>query len=512
MTQPSHTEAAPLHRGWEVIIGLEIHAQIVSQSKLFSPAATSFGAEPNSQVTYVDAGMPGMLPILNKFCVEQAIRTGLGLNATINKVSRFDRKNYFYADLPAGYQISQFYEPIVGPGYLDVELADGHTKRIRIARLHLEQDAGKSIHDQHPQFSFIDLNRAGIALMEIVTEPDMRTAEDVTQFVKKLRTLLRYLGTCDGNMEEGSMRVDVNVSVRRPAAPLGTRAEIKNVNSVRFIGQAISYEVDRQIDLLESGESVVQETRLFDAQQGITRSMRGKENANDYRYFTDPDLPPLVVSDAQIDAARQALPELPDAKKQRLVHAFDIPSYDASVIVAERDTADFYEKALAASKAGRALKDASTSDNAPALKATAKLLANWLIGDFFAALNRDGFAIQDAKVSPTHLAEMVDLIQDDVISGRIAKDVFLEMWATGQSPRDIVSNKGLQQITDIGALEAAIDAILAQELDKIAEYRSGKDKLFGYFVGQVMKATGGKANPALLNALLQKKLGASPSS
>jgi aspartyl-tRNA(Asn)/glutamyl-tRNA(Gln) amidotransferase subunit B len=488
---------------WEIVIGVEVHAQIVSNAKLFSPAATQFGAEPNTQVSFIDAAMPGMLPTLNKFCVEQAIKTGLGLNAIIHLKSIFDRKNYFYADLPAGYQISQFQHPIVGNGYIDIDKSDGSTKRIGVTRLHLEQDAGKSFHDQSPTRSFIDLNRAGVALMEIVSEPDMRSAEEVMAYIRKLRTILRYLGTCDGNMEEGSMRADVNVSVRKPGGPLGTRAEIKNVNSVRFIGQAIAFEVSRQVDLLESGQCVIQETRLYDASKGETRSMRSKEDAQDYRYFPDPDLPPLVILQDQVERIRSQMPELPDAKKHRLVESLGLPSYDAGVIVSERETANYFEEVLACIPT---FKNAQKDNKVDAIHSAAKLAANWLTGDFFAALNRSNLEISQSPISPSYLAELVELIATDVISGRIAKDVFIEMWDTKQTAKTIVESKGLQQITDMGAVEAAIDNALNEHQDKVAEYRSGKDKLFGFFVGQVMKVTGGKANPALVNELLLKKL------
>lgn len=488
---------------WEIVIGVEVHAQIVSNAKLFSPAATKFGAEPNTQVSFIDAAMPGMLPTLNKFCVEQAVKTGLGLNAIINLKSIFDRKNYFYADLPAGYQISQFLHPIVGNGYIDIDKSDGATKRIGIIRLHLEQDAGKSFHDQSPTRSFIDLNRAGVALMEIVSEPDMRSADEVMAYIRKLRTILRYLGTCDGNMEEGSLRADVNVSVRKPGGLLGTRAEIKNVNSVRFIGQAIAFEVARQVDLLEAGQSVVQETRLYDAPKGETRSMRGKEDAHDYRYFPDPDLPPLVISQDLVERIRAQMPELPDTKKNRLVESFGLTPYDAGVIVSERETADYFEDLLANIPT---FKQAQQENKIETLQSTAKLAANWLTGDFFAALNRSSLEIGASLISPSRLAELIELIATDIISGRIAKDVFVEMWETQQSAKNIVESKGLQQITDIGAVEAAIDNTLNEHQDKVAEYRSGKDKLFGFFVGQVMKVTGGKANPALVNELLLKKL------
>jgi aspartyl-tRNA(Asn)/glutamyl-tRNA(Gln) amidotransferase subunit B len=485
----AHTQAAG---PWEVVIGLEVHAQVSSEAKLFSGSATTFGAMPNTQVCFVDAALPGTLPVINRFCVEQAIKTGLGLNAEIHLFSVFDRKNYFYADLPQGYQISQYKHPIVGEGYLDIEDADGHTKRIGIERLHLEQDAGKSMHDQRPDKSHIDLNRAGVALMEIVSKPDMRSAEEAQAYVKKLRALLRCLGTCDGNMEQGSMRADVNISLRKPGEPYGTRAEIKNVNSVRFMGQAVLYEIARQREILESGGTVDQETRLFDAARGITRSMRSKEDAHDYRYFPDPNLPPLVVEAALVERLKASLPELPDAKKNRFMTDYGIASYDAAVLTSETEISDFFEASLAA---------LNTKDAAPS-----KMLANWMMTELFAALNKDGLAITDSKVTPAHFAELITLIQKDVISGKIAKDVFAFMWESGKAPQDIVKEKGLEQVSDTGAIEGVIDAILSANADKVAEYRSGKDKLFGFFVGQVMKQMAGKANPALVNDVLLKKL------
>ncbi len=479
---------------WEVVIGLEVHAQITSKAKLFSGAATDFGADPNTQVSFIDAGFPGMLPVINTFCVEQAVKTGLGLNAEINIFSVFDRKNYFYPDLPQGYQISQYQKPIVGKGYLDIELEDGTTRRIGITRLHLEQDAGKSIHDLHPSKSYIDLNRSGIALMEIVSEPDIRSIEEAQAYVKKLRSLLRYLGTCDGNMEQGSLRADVNVSLRRPGEPFGTRAEIKNVNSVRFMGQAIQYEIERQLEILESGGEAVQETRLFDAGKGITRSMRNKEDAHDYRYFPDPDLPPLILMQEQIDRIRSSLPELPDAKKERFIRDFSLSSYDASVLTSEMELAMYYEEALAA------LTSEERQQNG------AKMLANWMIGDLFAALNRDGLSIEDAKVRPEGLAALIRLILKGTISGKIAKDVFADLWENGGTPEEIVKSKGLEQVSDDSAILKVIDHVLESHADKVAEYKSGKDKLFGFFVGQVMKEMQGKGNPALINDLLKKKL------
>ncbi|MHA1114365.1 MAG: Asp-tRNA(Asn)/Glu-tRNA(Gln) amidotransferase subunit GatB, partial [Alphaproteobacteria bacterium] len=426
---------------WEMVLGLEIHAQVISASKLFSGAATAFGAPPNSQVSFVDAAMPGMLPVINEVCVEQAVRTGLGLNAEINLVSVFDRKNYFYPDLPQGYQISQFDRPIVGVGTVDIDLSDGSSRRVRITRLHLEQDAGKSLHDQHPDYTFVDLNRSGVALMEIVSEPDMRSAEEAGAYVRKIRSILRYLGTCDGNMEEGSLRCDINVSVRRPGAELGTRCEIKNVNSLRFMRQAIEYESRRQIEIIEAGGEIAQETRLFDSRSGETRAMRGKEEAHDYRYFPDPDLLPLELDAAWVEEIRAALPELPDAKKARLVETFAITPYDASVLVAERATADFYE-AVAAGRDG-------------------KLAANWVVSELFGRINKAGRSVTDSPVSADALGALIDLIADDTISGRIAKDVFDEMFETGAGATEIVESKGLRQITDTGAIETEIAAIVA---------------------------------------------------
>ena len=472
---------------WEMVIGLEVHAQIVSNAKLFSGASTAFGAEPNSQVSLVDAAMPGMLPVINGYCVEQAVRTGLGLKAEINLVSVFDRKNYFYPDLPQGYQISQYSRPIVGKGKLLIDLPDGAVKEIGITRLHMEQDAGKSLHDQHPTKSYVDLNRSGVALMEIVSEPDLRGPEEATAYVTKLRSILRYLGTCDGNMDQGSLRCDVNLSVRRPGEPFGTRCEIKNVNSIRFIRQAIEYEARRQIDILEDGGTIDQETRLFDASRGETRSMRSKEEAHDYRYFPDPDLLPLELDQSWVDEIKATLPELPDEKKRRFVEDYGVPVYDAGVLVADRETADFFE-VVARGRDGR-------------------LASNWVIGDLFGLLNKSGLAITESPITAEKLGGLLDLIADNTISGRIAKEVFEAMWETGKSAGDIVEEKGLRQITDTGAIETAIDEVLARESAKVEEYRSGKDKLFGFFVGQVMKATGGKANPKLVNEVLRKKLG-----
>ena len=471
---------------WEVVIGLEVHAQVISRAKLFSGAATEFGAEPNAQVSFVDAAFPGMLPVINQECVAQAVRTGLGLRAHINPVSRFDRKNYFYADLPAGYQISQYEHPIVGAGTVEIELADGATKQIGVTRLHLEQDAGKSLHDQHPSKSYIDLNRAGVALMEIVSEPDLRSPEEAGAYLRKLRTILRYLGTCDGNMEEGSMRADVNVSVRKHGEPFRTRCEVKNVNSVRFVMQAIEAEATRQIEVWEGGGTVEQETRLFDPGRGETRSMRSKEDAHDYRYFPDPDLLPLVLDEAWIEGLKAGLPELPDAKRARFMAEYGLPPYDAGVLVADQETAEFYETVAR----GR----------------DAKLAANWVMGDFFAALNRTGRSIDDSPVSAASLGELLDLMADKTINGRIAKEVFEAMVETGERPGAIVEARGLRQVVDTGAIDAAVDRVLAANPDKVAEYRGGKEKLFGFFVGQVMKAMAGKGNPALVNEALKAKL------
>ncbi|WP_207476164.1 Asp-tRNA(Asn)/Glu-tRNA(Gln) amidotransferase subunit GatB [Arenibaculum pallidiluteum] len=471
---------------WEVVIGLEVHAQVISNAKLFSGAATAFGADPNTQVALLDAGLPGMLPVINRYCVEQAVRTGLGLKAQINLHSVFDRKNYFYADLPLGYQISQYTQPIVGKGSIVLDLPDGSSRTVGITRLHLEMDAGKSLHDQHPSKTYVDLNRAGVALMEIVSEPDMRSPEEAAAYLRKLRAILRYLGTCDGNMEEGSMRCDVNVSVRRPGGPFGTRTETKNVNSIRYVMMAIEYETNRQIEILESGGTIDQETRLFDTVKFTTRSMRSKEEAHDYRYFPDPDLLPLVLDQAWVDEIRSTLPELPDEKKARFMEQYKLSAYDAGVLVAEKASADYYE--------------------AVAKGRDPKIASNWVTGELFGALNRLGKSIEESPVSAADLGGLLDLLADNTISGRIAKDVFAAMLETGKSAAVIVEEQGLRQVTDTGAIEAAIDGVLAANADKVAEFRSGKDKLFGFFVGQVMKQTQGKANPALVNEILQAKL------
>ena len=475
---------------WEIVLGLEVHAQVASNAKLFSGAATEFGAEPNSQVSLVDAAMPGMLPVINWFCVEQAVRTGLGLRAKINNYSVFDRKNYFYPDLPQGYQISQFQQPIVGEGAIEIDLDDGAVKQIGIERLHLEQDAGKSLHDQHPNMSFVDLNRSGVALMEIVSNPDMRSAAEAQAYVKKLRAILRYLGTCDGNMEQGSLRADVNVSVRRPGDELGTRCEIKNVNSIRFIGQAIEYEARRQIDLIEDGGTVEQQTRLFDPKNGETRAMRSKEEAHDYRYFPDPDLLPLEFSQQFVDDIAKDLPELPDDKKARFISDYGLSAYDAGVLVSEAENAAFFEAA------------AEGQD--------AKAVANMVIGSVFAGLNKAGLAIADSPVSAAQVGQLVGLLADDTISSRIAKDVFELMFEEGpdqgKDPAVIVEEKGLKQVTDTGAIEAAVDEVIAANPDKVEQAKE-RPKMAGWFVGQVMQATGGKANPQAVNKLVMQKLG-----
>jgi aspartyl-tRNA(Asn)/glutamyl-tRNA(Gln) amidotransferase subunit B len=481
---------------WEVVIGLEVHAQVTSEAKLFSGASTAFGAEPNNQVSLVDAAMPGMLPVLNAECVRQAVRTGMAIEAEINAWSRFDRKNYFYADLPQGYQISQLYHPIVGEGVIEIDLGEGATKRIGIERIHLEQDAGKLMHDQHPTRSYVDLNRCGVALMEIVSRPDMRSPHEAGAYLRKLRSILRYVGSCDGNMEEGSMRADVNVSVRQPGDPFGTRCEIKNVNSVRFVMAAIEYEASRQVDVLEGGGSIVQETRLFDPDRVETRSLRSKEDAHDYRYFPDPDLLPLELSPEFLTECRGSLPELPDAKRNRYIEALGLPPYNAAVLTAERETALWFETLLAETARKQGKNEAEVG----------KAASNWLISDLFGALNRLGREIDESPVSPAQGAELLGLIADGTLSGRLAKEVFELMLETGDDPARIVEERGLKQTSDTGAIEAVIAEVLAANADKVAEYRSGKDKLFGFFVGQTMKASGGKANPALVNDLLKKAL------
>jgi len=471
---------------WGIVMGLEIHAQVASNSKLFSGAAVGFGAGPNEQVSLVDAGFPGMLPTLNRFCVEQAVRTGLGLRAKINTFSQFDRKNYFYPDLPTGYQISQLYHPIVGEGVVEVEAEDGSFFNVGIERLHLEQDAGKLIHDLSPTESYVDLNRAGTALMEIVSKPDLRSPEEAVAYVKKIRTILIYLGTCDGDMEKGNLRADVNVSVRRPGEPFGTRCEIKNVNSFRFIAQAINYEARRQIEILEDGGSVVQETRLFDPTKGETRSMRSKEEAHDYRYFPDPDLLPLEIEQAWIDGIRASLPELPDDKRRRFMSEYGLSQYDAGVLISEQAKADYFEQAAK----GR----------------DAKLVANWVTNELSARLAADGRDFAENTLPASHVAELVELIETDVISSKIAKEVFDHVWNGEGSPAEVVEKHGLKQVTDTGAIENAVDEIIAANPDKAAAVAE-KPQAIGWFVGQVMKATGGKANPAAVNDILKAKLG-----
>jgi aspartyl-tRNA(Asn)/glutamyl-tRNA(Gln) amidotransferase subunit B len=471
---------------WEVVIGLEVHAQVISRAKLFSGAATKFGAEPNSQVSFVDAAFPGMLPVVNRECIAQAVRTGLGLRARINLVSRFDRKNYFYADLPAGYQISQYAHPIVGAGAIEIELADGSTRSIGVTRLHVEQDAGKSLHDQHPTKSYIDLNRSGVALMEIVSEPDLRSPEEAGAYIRKLRSILRYLGTCDGNMEEGSLRADVNVSVRQQGEAYRTRCEVKNVNSIRFVMQAVEAEATRQVAVWEAGGVVEQETRLFDPARGITRSMRSKEDAHDYRYFPDPDLLPLVLDEAWVEELRRDLPELPDEKRARFEREYGLSAYDAGVLVAEQAAAAYFEDVAR----GR----------------DAKQAANWVTGDLFATLHRTGRSIDDPPVSAAALGRILELMADGTINGRIAKDVFDAVVETGEAPDAIVEKRGLRQVTDTGAIDAAVATVLAANPDKVAEYRAGKEKMYGFFVGQVMREMKGKGNPALVNEALKRSL------
>jgi len=471
---------------WEVVIGMEIHAQVTSESKLFSGASTEFGGAPNSHVSLVDAAMPGMLPVINEECVRQAIRTGLGLKAKVNLRSVFDRKNYFYPDLPQGYQISQYKSPVVGEGAVAVDLEDGSNVIVGIERAHLEQDAGKSLHDRHPDYSYVDLNRSGVALMEIVSKPDLRSADAAKAFIAKLRSILRYLGTCDGDMEKGSLRADVNVSVRRPGEPLGTRCEIKNVNSIRFIGQAIEHEARRQVEIIEEGGTIEQETRLFDAARGETRSMRSKEEAHDYRYFPDPDLLPLVFDQPYVDALAGKLPELPDEKKSRFMRDFSLSDYDAGVLVAEREAAEFFE-AVAKGRDGKAA-------------------ANWVINELFGRLNKEGKTVASSPVSAGQLGAMLDLIRDGTISGKIAKDLFEIVWTEGGDPRAIVEQRGMKQVTDIAAIEKVVDDIVAKNPDKVADAKSNP-KAIGWFVGQVMKSSGGKASPQAVNDILKRKLG-----
>ncbi len=471
---------------YEVVIGLEVHAQVTSESKLFSTSATKFGSEPNTQVSLVDAAFPGMLPVINEYCVKQAIKTGIGLKAKINKRSVFDRKNYFYADLPQGYQISQFKDPIVGEGKVILDMPDGQ-KEVGIERLHLEQDAGKSIHDLDPKNTFVDLNRSGVALMEIVSKPDLRSPDEVNAYIKKLRSIMRYLGTCDGNMQEGSLRADVNVSVRKKGSKeFGTRCEIKNVNSIKFMQMAIEYEANRQVDLIEDGQTIDQETRLFDTKKNETRSMRSKEDAHDYRYFPDPDLLPLEVSDDFIENLKSEIPELPDEKKKRFIEKFKLSPYEANILVSDIETSNYFENVIK--------------------KSDVKLATNWIIGELFAALNEKNLEITESPISPGNLSKLINLIKDGTISGKIAKTVFEQMMEGDKDPQKIVEEKGLKQESDPKALEALIDKVIDDNRDKATEYKSGKVKLFGFFVGQVMKVSGGKANPQLVNEILKKKL------
>jgi aspartyl-tRNA(Asn)/glutamyl-tRNA(Gln) amidotransferase subunit B len=476
---------------WEVVIGMEVHAQVTSNSKLFSGASTEFGGEPNGHVSLVDAAMPGMLPVINEECVRQAVRTGLGLNAKINLRSVFDRKNYFYPDLPQGYQISQYKSPVVGEGEVVIELDGGRSVTVGIERLHLEQDAGKSLHDQRPDASLVDLNRSGVALMEIVSKPDIRDAEQAKAYLTKLRSILRYLGTCDGDMEKGSLRADVNVSVRKPGGPLGTRCEIKNMNSINFIGQAIEYEARRQVEIIEEGGAIDQETRLFDPNKGETRSMRSKEEAHDYRYFPDPDLLPLEFSQAYVAGLKAGLPELPDQKKVRFIAELGLSPYDAGVLVAERESADFYETVLG-----------KLADKAR----DGKLAANWVINELFGRLNKEGRDITNSPVSAKQLSAIIDLIGEGTISGKIAKDLFEIVWQEGGDPRALVETRGMKQVTDLGAIEKVVDDIIAANPDKVTQAKA-KPQLVGWFVGQVMKLSGGKANPQAVNDLLKSKLG-----
>ena len=470
---------------WELVIGIEVHAQIISNSKLFSGSSTSFGSDHNTQVSFIDAGMPGMLPVINSVCVEQAIKTGLGLNAKINNFSIFDRKNYFYPDLPQGYQISQFEQPIVGNGMITIDLDNGESKNIGIERLHLEQDAGKSLHDQHPSYSFVDLNRSGVALMEIVSMPDMRSPEEAQAYVKKLRNIMKYLQTCDGNMEEGSLRADINVSVRKPGDDLGTRCEIKNVNSIKFIGQAIVYEAKRQIDLIEKGSLVEQQTRLFDPKKGQTRSMRSKEESHDYRYFPDPDLLPLTFTDDFVEEIEKTLPELPDVRRKRFIEEYGLSSYDSNILVSEKETADYFEEAIKNSNP--------------------KLVCNWIIGELFSVLNKMNKSIENCPIKAKDLGELINLIDNETITGRIAKDVFEIMLDTGNDPISIVESNNMKQVNNSDEIEAIIDKIIESNPDQVNAL-SEKPNLIGWFVGQAMKETGGKANPKTVNEILNKKL------
>lgn len=481
-----------LVKGWEVIIGLEVHAQIATKSKLFSTSPTEYGADPNTHVSFYDAAMPGMLPVLNENAIDQAVKSGFGINGTINKISRFDRKNYFYPDLPSGYQISQLYYPIVTNGYIDIELQNGTTKRINIERIHIEQDAGKSIHDLSPDCSYIDLNRSGVPLMEIVSKPDMRSPLEAMQYVKKLRNILKYIGSSDCNMEKGNLRVDANISIHKPGEPFGNRAEIKNINSIRFLGQAVEYEIERQIIAKEMGEEISQETRLFDSISGETRSMRSKEDAADYRYFPDPDLRPVILTNERIERLKAEMPELPDEKKRRFIREYRLTANDADVLIEDKEIADCFEKAVSASK----FKPAET----------AKLIANWMISELFAILNKENKTIDTIGFPVKYLAELVDLIVDKTISGKIAKTVFAEMVKSGHKPADIVGELGLVQIQDEGVIREVIEEVLRNNSAQLAQYKDGKTQLFGFFVGQAMKALQGKGNPELINKLLRELL------
>lgn len=481
-----------LVKGWEVVIGLEVHAQIATKSKLFSSSPTEFGADPNTQVSFYDAAMPGMLPVLNENAIDQAIKSGFGIKGQINKISRFDRKNYFYPDLPSGYQISQLYYPIVSNGYIDIDLPDGSKKRINVERIHIEQDAGKSTHDLSPDFSYVDLNRSGVPLMEIVSMPDMRSPYEAMQYVKKLRMILKYAGTSDCNMERGNLRVDANISVRKPGDPFGNRVEIKNINSIRFLGQALEYEIERQIIANEMGEKIVQETRLFDSHAGETRSMRSKEDAADYRYFPDPDLKPVILSDERIEKLKNEMPELPDEKKERFISQYGLSESDANVLIEDQETANYFEKAVSASKFKP--------------EESAKLIANWMIGELFAILNKENKTIENVGFPIEYISELVDLIIDKTISGKIAKTVFAEMAEKGGKPSNIVKDLGLVQIQDEGVIKKVIEEIIANNPGQVEQYKSGKVQLFGFFVGQSMKALQGKGNPEMINNILKELL------
>ena len=476
---------------WEMVIGIEVHAQVKSNSKLFSSSSTKFGSPPNSQVSLVDAAMPGMLPVINKYCVEQAVKSGVGLNAKINNYSVFDRKNYFYADLPQGYQISQYKFPIVGEGKVTIDFKDGSSKDIRIVRLHLEQDAGKSLHDQNPSKTYVDLNRSGVALMEIVSEPDIRSPDEAGMYIAKIRSILMYLNTCDGNMQEGSLRADINISVRKPNEDYGTRCEIKNLNSIKFIKQAINYEAKRQIEILESGGSIEQNTMLFNTSTGKTRPMRNKEEAHDYRYFPDPDLLPLEISDQDIEKIKSTIPELPDELKNKFINIYNLSNYDASILTADKQTSDYFNETI-------------KSD--PELKESSKIVVNWITSELFSLLNKNDLELSNSPVSPKNLGQLVKLISTNEISGKIAKDVLEEMFSSKKSAREIVDDKGLKQVTDQGEIEKVIDEVIKDNPKMVQEYLGGKDKLLGFFVGQAMKKTKGKANPKMLNDILLKKL------